>query len=154
MKPSQLRRDMSCASPWLRFLTACTLPSEPVEPIPFNSVSTTAELMRGLVGPLADVIFESAVYVNGVPEGAPETDEEWQHVVDSALGLAETGNLLMLDAHAQGRQDWIRFSNDLIDAAVLASNAALTRDFNAILDAGGVVWEACLACHEQYIPDE
>ena len=60
-------------------------------------------------------------------------------MVDSALGLAETGNLLMLDAHAQARQDWIRFSNDMIDAAVLASNAALTRDFNAILDAGGVV---------------
>lgn len=134
--------------------TACTLPSEPVEPIPFDSVSTTSELMRGLVGPLADVIFGSAVYVNGVPVGAPETEEEWKQVVDSALGLAETGNLLMLDAHARGREDWIRFSNDMIDAGVLASNAALTRDINAMLDVGGVVWESCLACHEQYIPDE
>ena len=110
--------------------------------------------MHGLVEPLATVIFDSAIYVNGVPVGAPETDEEWEQVIDSALGLAETGNLLMLDGHRRDQEAWIQYSNDLIDSGIAVANAARTQDIDTMLDAGSVVWEACLACHERYIVED
>jgi len=136
------------------FLVSCSVePPPPVPNSPFHSVASTEEVMFGLVSPLADVVFESAVYVNGVPEGAPRTDAEWEAVVDAALGLAETGNILMLDAHAQGRPEWIGYADDLIDAGVYASEAALTRDIDTMLEAGAVVWDACLGCHQAYGPE-
>ena len=153
MKPSVFEtRHIWCLVVF--FLASCSPVREQPDPPPFNVVSTTNELMHGLVEPLATVIFDSAVYVNGVPVGAPDTDEEWEQVIDSALSLAETGNLLMLDGHRRDQENWIRYSNDLIDSGIAAADAARTQNIDTMLDAGSVVWEACLACHEQYIVDD
>ena len=145
-------RHLSCLVVF--FLTSCSWARDQPDPPPFNVVSTTNELMHGLVEPLATVIFDSAIYVNGVPVGAPETDEEWEQVIDSALGLAETGNLLMLDGHRRDQEAWIQYSNDLIDSGIAVASAARTQDIDTMLDAGSVVWEACLACHERYIVED
>ena len=46
--------------------------------------------------------------------------------------------------------DWNEHSRDLIGAGKLAMTAAEQQDADALFSAGGQIYQACLACHEQY----
>jgi hypothetical protein len=55
--------------------------------------------MESLVAHMAEDVFASVgtiVDEKGITEIAPKTDEEWDEVSFAALGLAETGNLLLM----------------------------------------------------------
>jgi cytochrome c556 len=43
---------------------------------------------------------------------------------------------------------------DLNDKAMLVAAAAEKKDLDAMLKAGGEMYNACTACHEKYIPAE
>jgi len=59
----------------------------------------------------------------------------------------------MMPGRAAG-DDWIEYSRGLIDAGELAMKAALAQDADALFDAGGRIYQVCLACHNQYLIDE
>src|SRR2546426_4378584 len=77
------------------------------QPTPFKPVMTVKELMRATVAPLSNEVFDAAVWVNGIPTGVPTSDEEWDEVKDSALTLAESGNLLMMAPRARDDGGWM-----------------------------------------------
>jgi hypothetical protein len=133
-------------------VAACS--SEPVaEAPPFRIVASTGEIMHGIVIPNSDVIWGSVMIIvdeNGEQHFQPETDEEWQEVSDRAMGLAESSNLLLMPERAQGREPWIEYTLEMSDKAVAASEAALLRDADQLLFAGGELYEACAKCHEEY----
>ena len=138
----------------LGLVGACAEP--PSELPPFRIVASTEELMHGIVIPNAQVIWASVgtiVDENGINDFQPETDEEWEEVADLALGLAESANLLILPERSEGRERWIETALQMSDRAVRVSETALLRDPEALLLAGGDLYEACLACHEEYITD-
>ena len=117
---------------------------------PYKPVMTVKELMGATVEPTADVVFESAVWVNGELTGAPANEDEWEKVEHHALTLAETGNLLMMAPRARDQGVWMSQARDFIDAAENAAKAAQARDVNAMLKAGGALVVACDACHARY----
>jgi hypothetical protein len=90
------------------------------------------------------------VDANGETEYQPETDEEWQEVADRAMGLAESANLLLMPERSLGREPWIEYTLEMSDKAVDVSEAALLRDPDQLLFAGGELYEACAKCHEEY----
>ncbi len=113
--------------------------------------------MNGIIIPNAQVIFDAVGYIideTGINAFQPETDEEWEEVADRALGLAEAANLLLLPERSEGREVWIETSLLMSERAVRASETALLRDPEALLEAGGELYEACEACHIEYIVDE
>ena len=59
----------------------------------------------------------------------------------------------MLPGRALG-DDWVEYSRGLIDAGELALLAAQQQDKKALFDAGGQIYQVCLACHNQYWTDE
>jgi mono/diheme cytochrome c family protein len=63
--------------------------------------------------------------------------------------VAETGNLLMLPGRAAG-PDWIAYAQGLHTTARQALAAAEARDADALFEAGGQIYQACVACHAQY----
>ena len=132
--------------------------SEPVEEgPPYRIVTSVEELMNGIIIPNADVVFASVGAIideNGINEFEPETDEGWQEVADRALGLAEAANLLLMPERSEGREIWIETALLMSERAVRASETALLRDADALLEAGGYLFEACEACHLEYIVDE
>ena len=122
---------------------------------PFNPIATTAVLMRGTISLAAADYWASVsivVDLEGEHENFPADDEEWSRVWASAITLAESGNLLMMAPRALDQGDWMRLSQDLIDAGLEAARAADAQDPMAVLDAGENVYNVCTACHEQYIP--
>ena len=117
---------------------------------PYRPVMTVKELMEATVEPTADVVFGSAVWINGELTGAPKNEEEWENVEHHALTLAETGNLLMMAPRARDQGLWMSQARDFILAAQDAATAAHSRDVNAMFKAGGALVVACDSCHAKY----
>jgi cytochrome c5 len=82
----------------------------------------------------------------------PETDEDWHVVWQAGIAIAESANLLMDDERALDQGDWLTMSNALYDAGLSAARAAEAKDYEAVLAEGETVYNACTACHEQYMP--
>jgi hypothetical protein len=113
----------------------------------FQPVGSVRQLMLGIVAPTSDVIFK-------VPNNAPKNDQEWTTVQNSALILAETGNLLMLPGRAKDRGEWMKNAKALVDAGSAAFKAANAKNANALSDIGDKIDETCESCHAKYLPQK
>lgn len=121
---------------------------------PYRPAATTRELMESLIAHAAEEYWGSVRIVideQGVTEYFPETDEDWEEVWAAGLSIAESGNLLMMPWHSRG-EEWNRLSGGLVEAGLAAARAALERDPDKVLDAGERVYNACVACHDRYLP--
>jgi hypothetical protein len=137
-------------------LAGCAQASQPVDP-PFKPVASVLDIMESLIAHMAEDVFASVGTIideQGTREIVPPDDEAWAEVQFAAMGLAETGNLLMFETRARDREDWMKFSQQLVDESVEAAKAAKAKDASALLDAGGRIYEVCLACHMKYIPPD
>ncbi len=120
---------------------------------PFKAVASVEVLMHEVVYPHADVVWDSVgtiITAEGTNEIRPRSQEEWDAVARSALTIAEAGNLLMLDGRAKDSGEWLERAAALIDVATLAIDAAHEHDPELLFDVGGLIYEACTACHELY----
>ena len=131
---------------------ACQSGSDAYSP-PFKAVAPVEDLMHDVIYPHAEVVWDSVgtiITAEGTEEIRPRSHEEWEAVVQSALTVAEAGNLLMLEGRAKDTGEWMERSAALIDAASLAIQAASDHDPEELFDMGGVIYEACNNCHESY----
>jgi hypothetical protein len=122
-----------------------------------QTVASVKDIMESLIGHMATDIFASVGTIideKGMREIVPENDEAWIEVRYAAMGLAETGNLLMLEGRAKDKEDWILFSQQLRERSVEAAKAVDARDADQLLDAGGRIYEVCENCHRKYIPSD
>jgi hypothetical protein len=123
----------------------------------FKPVATVKQLMEATIDPAADVLWASVgtvVSEKGVEEIAPKNEEEWATVRHSALTLAESGNLLMIGERPKDKGDWMKMSQALVDAGVVALKAAEAKNPEALFEAGGQVYEVCKQCHSKYWKEE
>lgn len=126
--------------------------SDPKAP-PFKPVASVKELMVSVIDPAADVLWDSVgtiISEEGVDEWYPKTDEEWAIVQNSAVVMMEAGNLLMIGERAKDREAWMRMSERLVDAGLLALEAARSKDPDAVFAVGEDVYFACDGCHNLY----
>ena len=103
--------------------------------------------------PVASVIYgavSTTVTAAGITEVAPQNDEEWAAIGNSAAALAESANLLMTDGRAIDKDDWITFSQQLVDTSKMALTAANEKSVDGLLEAGGPINETCDNCHAKY----
>jgi hypothetical protein len=111
------------------------------------------QLMAAVLEPAAEIYWDAVGTVEdekGAREIAPETQEQWDAVRNSAYVIAESGNLLMMGARVKDASDWMTMSRDLIDAGKRALQAAEARDRDAVFAAGGDLYESCTRCHAKY----
>ena len=106
-------------------------------------VATVKQLCEGMITASSDALFN-------VGREAPAGDDDWRAVLNSALMLAESGNLLMLDGRARDDGEWMTMSRALVDAGVTAVRAVEVRDVDALLGAGDEIVVACETCHVPY----
>jgi hypothetical protein len=128
-------------------------PAETEGAPPYHAVANVKQVMNWIIEPNADVLWDSVGTIitdAGRQELLPQADEEWEAVRNSAAVVAESGNLLMMDARAFDRGEWMQAARGMIDAANTAIQAAEAKDAPALFDAGGAVYESCTACHSKY----
>ena len=117
-------------------------------------VATVKQLMKGIVGPASNTVFNAVsttVTEKGVEEVAPHTDEEWETVGNSAVALAEAGNLMMMEGRAIDKGDWIKMSQAMIDAGKQTLKAVEAKDADGVLAAGEPLNISCDGCHQRYM---
>jgi hypothetical protein len=131
-------------------------------------VMTVNQLMRGILFPLGNAVFfaqaddPEALSRDPMPSASPNPLTGlfggWQAVENSALALAESADLMLIAGRSCSNgevvnvddPDWIRFVEDMREKSVAAYEAALTKDQDAMVDASGILSDACLACHRVY----
>ena len=126
------------------------------EPVPFQPVADTSLLMEAIVDPLTDVIWDAVgtqITADGTKEIRPETTEEWIAVRNSALTLAESGNLLMMAPRAVDDDEWMKAAAALVDTGMLAARAAEAQDAEQLFEAGRILYAVCRNCHQKYWAD-
>ena len=120
---------------------------------PLDLRHDTRDLMAGMIDASADALWDAVGTVwdeNGEQHWEPETEEDWLAVTGAAMTLVESGNLLMLGDRPRDDAQWMSFSQDMIDAAAVALEAAQARDPDAVFDSGEVVYNSCNTCHSVY----
>ncbi len=130
--------------------SACGGPAPP----PFKPVVDTKLLMQSVVDPSADVIWEAVKTIDsaaGTEEIRPRTEAEWAAVRNSAVIVAESGNLLMLVPRAKDGGEWMKRAQEMIDTGERAIKAAEARNAEQLFTVGGDIYEACSNCHRQYM---
>ena len=116
-------------------------------------VGTVKQIMRGIVGPAAIVVFASVgsrVTAAGTEEWAPRSDADWEAVENSAVALAEAGNLLMMEGRAVDKGEWVKMSQAMIDAAKIVLKATDAKSAADVFASGEVVYDSCNNCHGTY----
>ena len=131
----------------LLFLTLClvSIGLSAVQEPSFEPVGTIAELMVDVIYPTSDEIF----YVMRAP---PTNDYEWNLLRGSALILAESGNLLMMEGRSIEDEGWMKNAKQLVDVGTAAFEAAGAHDLDAIIALNAELESSCRTCHEQYHP--
>ena len=134
-------------------IIGCSAPPPPPAPPPFAAVVDFKQLMQWIIDPAADVIWDSVqsiITVSGTKEIAPQTDEQWAAVRNSAATLAESGNLLMMEGRARDNKEWMTAARRLSTAADHAIKAAEAKKVDVLFTAGEEIYHACDGCHLRY----
>jgi len=138
----------------------------------FPPYGNLAQVMRGILFPSSNIIFNVQAQDPGVPRPVYEQGKlafswadwgagiysPWEVVDYAAVSLAESAPLLMTPGRRceNGRPvpiqnaDWIQFTQGLVEAGKAAYKASQTRTQKAVDEVSGPVADACLACHEVY----
>lgn len=115
---------------------------------------TIQQLMADEVQPTAEVYWESVQFISdeqGQHEIFPRTDAEWQRTKVAATKLIELAYMLKTPAYAEGRgEDWIQFSDSLVEVGKLAEEAADAHDRDKVFEVGGTIYSVCSACHQVF----
>lgn len=120
----------------------------------YNTTLNMADFMNLVLEPTADVLWESAGWVNSIESGYvelyPTTDEEWENVRRHSAMIIELGNALALPGRAVDNDAWVTYANGLSNAGILAMNAAAEQNQEDFFQAGAQLYSVCTACHQGY----
>ena len=149
----------------------------------FQPTTTVEELMRAVIDPAADAVWDAVVITStreGIDREVPDSDDDWLALEHHAVRLLEAGNLLQIEGRAIAGPDsvselpgidlepadiavrvaeqydaWLRSGRELHDAGVVVLEAARARSVDALLESGDRLDAACESCHSRfwYPPD-
>lgn len=123
----------------------------------FNTSLNMKDFMNLILDPAADVLWDSAGWVDsretGYEELYPTTDEQWDYVRRHAALLIEIGNMLALPGRAVDNDAWLTYANGLSQAGALAMEAAAVQNKEDFFQAGAQLYSVCTACHQAYNPE-
>ena len=158
------------------FAGAAGCASEPASDM--EPAATVEELMRSMVDPAADAVWDAVVIeatADGIVETRPENEGDWLRLRRHALTLAEASNLLLIegrriaapesrselpgiDLHPDAIQElvdedwagWVEAALGLRATSAVVLDAVQARDVDALLEAGTELDLACEDCHAVY----
>tara|TARA_B100000949_G_C13846997_1_gene271095 strand:- start:14 stop:499 length:486 start_codon:yes stop_codon:yes gene_type:complete len=135
---------------------------------PPEATGDLAEVMRGILFPNSNLLFDAQSKDPGAPPEAVEGDSAsarfasiytgWETVENAAIALAEAANLITLPGRScengqpvpVEQDNWKEFVVGLREAGERAYAAALNQSQEEVIDATNYVAEACSNCHSVY----
>ncbi|MDP1929909.1 MAG: hypothetical protein Q8L60_00450 [Gammaproteobacteria bacterium] len=137
----------SCSDSEMTAVSETTGPS-------YNTTLNMRDFMNLVLEPTADVLWESAGWINSIESGYqelyPTNDQEWDYVRRQSAVIIELGNALALPGRAVDNDAWVTYANGLSNAGILAMNAATEQNQEDFFQAGAQLYSVCTACHQGY----
>ena len=93
-----------------------------------------------------------AITEEGEQSLEPTSQEGWDEVIFGAQVIIESSYLLTKPDRSKGRKDWIIFSEMLEPIGRNALEAAEKKDAESLFQIGADLYQACVACHNVYMP--
>jgi len=131
-----------------------------------------AQLMRGILFPSSNLLFQVQTYDPAAPKTAYEPGTTgfswmdwgagiysgWELVDYAAIAIAESAPLLLSpDRRCENgkpvpvdRPDWIQFTAELAEAGRAAYRASQSRNREAVSEVTNQIADACLRCHQVF----
>jgi cytochrome c556 len=117
-------------------------------PKPYGNLK---QVMRSVALPNSDIIL-------GIQSKPPKTDMEWQAVVNAAVAIEETSNLIMIPGRIRSNgqpvpvqaADYAKYAAALAPAGRECLKAALIKNQDAIANCTDTLSQACDTCHKVY----
>ena len=133
---------------WVVLAGVATAQAPSYKPKPAGNLK---QLMRGILLPNSDAIFN-------VARKAPKNEKEWTAIEDSAMALAESGNLISMPGRLREngqpvpvqRLDWIKKVQALVEAAKACYQAARSKNPDTVTASTDQLVDACDNCHKVY----
>jgi cytochrome c556 len=105
------------------------------------------EVMESVIAPATDTLWRVE---------DPQTDEDWKQLEEAAIATIAAG-VLVKRGDASATDDawatdpaWRELADRMISVAAECRDAARTRDLDALLAAGEVLYPPCAECHMQF----
>ena len=107
---------------------------------------------------MRSIALPNSVVILGLQDHPPKNDMEWQAVVNSAVAIEETYNLIMIPGRIQSTgqpvpvqaADYAKFAAALAPAGKDCLIAALKKSKDAIGNCTDSLTQACDNCHKVY----
>lgn len=136
-----------------------------------RTTGNMAELMRGIMFPSANMIFNVQSYDPAAPKAAYEPGSAgfswvtwggglysgWELVDYAGVALSESAPLLLTPRRCENgkpapvtKPDWIAFTEQMAEAGRASHRASQARDRDAVIEVTNQITEACAACHSVY----
>ena len=130
------------------------VPAPSTPPVP--KLLSVKDVMRHIVNPAAELYWKAAgeeTSEEGTKKRVPTKadDARWNATLEAGMVLQESGNLLLMDGRRIDDDQWVKRARQLVNAGVLAVDAAKARNEKLTFDAGSALYDACYACHAKYI---
>jgi hypothetical protein len=112
------------------------------------------DMMADVMQPAAEGVWDHAGFIltaEGEESLYPTTEEGWEEVANNARNLITLAEDLKSPDYAPDQDAWADYADGVILASEEIIRAAATREEQRIFDAGGVLYNACLGCHNRYI---
>jgi mono/diheme cytochrome c family protein len=141
----------------------------------FQPLGNLAQIMRGVFFPSSNIIFNVQSHDPGEQKkGSPVPNPTagsfswidwgngiysgWELVDNAAVVLADAAPMLILPGLRceNGRPvpmsdpEWMKFTEEMIEAARVAYKASQSRNQETVSDATGTLSDACMHCHQVY----
>jgi hypothetical protein len=145
-----MRTTMALALAATLAVSGCGGPAAP----PFKPIADVKLLMQSVVETNADIVWNAVKTIetrDGTQEIRPRTDADWIAVRNAAVGVAESGNLMMMVPRAKDGGEWMRRAQGMIEAGEQAMKAADAKNADTLFAVGGTLYESCSACHRKYL---
>ena len=132
--------------------TSSAAQAPPIQTLPPQAIGNLKQVMKAILLPTSDAIF---ALQNELPTNA----DGWEAVENDAVALAEASNLVTIRGRMCSNRlpvpvdkpDFIKAAQGLRDAAQVTLKALQSKDQEKIIDAAGVLTEACSNCHDVYL---
>ena len=170
-----MRIPLALAAGALAMLAACQ-PSAPTAtsaaesappPVLPKAQASTIALMAGVIVPTSDAIWQAM----------PASDKDWAELRTKVLLMAEAANLLAIpdrpgllpgekraapagatdltpeQSAAKIKAEWptyLAYAQTLQNGALATLKAVDAKDADALVEAGGAIYEACEQCHKRF----
>ena len=166
-----MRKNLLLAFLAPAMLLSCTAQTSP--PMATQKVHANLnQLMQGVVYPAANVLFSAQTEDPAALERPPVKDPAmatdplvsvfggWQAIENSALGLAESANLLLMPGRVCSNgipapisdPTWSKFVGELRDAGMQAYAAAQAKDRDKMIELSEPINASCEHCHRKWRP--